>query len=101
MRFRIKNDWKTFYPCHCEHCKWTGCSQDVIPLESYEYDGPFYCPVCLKQDPTDWDNYMSGIKDFVEYAIYRATSILLTPIHLLVHWKVERDLQNWIKRSEE
>lgn len=100
MRFRMKNDWENFYPCHCKHCKWTGSSQDVIPLESYEYDGPFYCPVCLKQDPTDWDVSLCDLKCRLEYAMYRAVSMFLSPIHLLIHLKEERDLKNWIKWSE-
>ena len=39
MKLRFTNDWKTYYPCHCKHCLWTGPSQDVVPQESYEYDG--------------------------------------------------------------
>lgn len=101
MKFRIKNDYKNFYPCHCKHCKWTGSSQDVIPLESYEYDGPFYCPICLKQDPTDFDVRTTTIKGLIHYVLYRLVSILIAPAHLIIHFIKERELKNWIERSKQ
>lgn len=102
MKLRFTNDWKTYYPCHCKHCLWTGSSQDVVPQESYEYDGPFYCPFCLKQDPTEFETslYTFSIKDTVKYYTLRAFSLITMPYRLIVKAIERYKLDKWIERSE-
>lgn len=93
MKLRFTNDWKTYYPCFCSHCLWAGSSQDVFPQESYEYDGPFYCPFCMKMDPTFPDIEMG------QYYVRRIFSLLTQPLRFIVRAVEMYKIHKWIERD--
>lgn len=101
---KLKTDWRKYYACHCDKCKWTGSSEFVFGYD----DGPFYCPYCFHRDPTCpesrffmVDDPRYSVKELLVYVIYRAFSIATTPVRCIYSKVHKYELDKWIERNRE